>query len=169
MARATIAREKPQAPGSSPPERRPRVGAIRLGLVALAAVFLWLATIAEERFTEVALSDFRFDLRLWSATITPFVLAGVAFAMAVRYPWGPGRYGWRRLALAALAIGPAVHLGLLRWTPQLGWTEPAWLLHYRWFDEGAVPAAGAVLCGVAIASGVAVRTAARHGDAGPRG
>jgi hypothetical protein len=126
---------------------------VRVALVALAIAGFWLAGLAQERFLRVAAAAVRFDLRLWTATITPVVLAGVCFTAAIRYPWPAGGFAWSRLFLAGLALVPAMHLSLLRWSPQLGWSDPAFLFAYRWFDDGVTPAVGAVLAGVAIASG----------------
>lgn len=78
-------------------------------LIALAVVALWLSQIADARFRETVASAFRFDLREWSATITPrwfdggsvpsacAVLAGIAI--------GAG-FGARRESFDAEAEAP---------------------------------------------------------------
>jgi hypothetical protein len=133
--------------------RRGRGRLVRIGLVVVAAFGLWLAGIADERFDAVAVQAQRFDLRLYLATITPLVLAGACATAAVRYPWRPAAFGWQVLAFVPVFLLPAIHVALLRWAPQLGWSDPAWLFSYRWFDALTAVAVGAGLAGAAIGCG----------------
>jgi hypothetical protein len=123
---------------------------VRLALVAAAAFGLWLARIADERFDEVAVQAQRFDLRLYLATLTPVVIAGACSVAAVRFPWRAAAFAWRFLWFVPVALLPAVHVALIRWAPQLGWTDPGWLHAYRWFDGATAVAVGAALAGAAI-------------------
>ena len=130
---------------------------IRVVLVAGAFLALWLSQIADQRFRETIAAASRFDAREWSATITPLVIAGALFAAACRYPFPRPRYAWGRVVLAAVALVPAVHQGFVIWAPQFDvhWSPVVSTL--RWFDAGPVPAACAVLSGVAIGSGFGAR------------
>ena len=130
---------------------------VRAVLVLAAFGALWLAQVEDQRFRETAASALRFDLRQWSATITPLILAGLFFAIAARYPFPRPRYAWGRLMLAAVAILPALHLGFIMWSPQFDVHWPAIVITPRWFENGAVPSAGAVLAGVAIGCGFGAR------------
>ena len=134
-----------------------RAWLVRLVLVSGAFAALWLSQIADQRFRETVAAAFRFDLRQWSATITPLVIAGALFTAACRYPFPRSRYAWGRLVLAAIALVPAIHQGFIIWAPQFDVRWPALVDTPRWFDDGAVPAACAVLAGVAIGSGFGAR------------
>jgi len=133
------------------------VWAIRIALVGMAFLALWLSQIADARFRETVASAARFDVREWSATITPLVLAGVLFALAARYPLLRPRYAWGRLVLASAMLVPALHEGFVIWAPQFNVHWPTFAITLRWFDSGAVPAACAVLAGVAIGAGFGAR------------
>ena len=133
-----------------------------LSLAAFGA--LWVAQVEDERFRETAASAFRFDVRQWSATITPLVIAGALFATAARFPFPRPRYAWGRLVLAGVAILPALHLGFVMWAPQFAVHWPTILTIPRWYQDGSIPAACAVLAGVAIGCGFGARRA--HPDEG---
>ena len=130
---------------------------VRLVLGTLAFAALWLSQIADRRFRETIAAAFRFDVRQWSATITPLVIAGALFAAACRYPFPRSRYAWGRLVLAAVALVPAIHQGFIIWAPQFNVRWPTLVSTLRWFDGGAVPTASAVLAGVAIGCGFGAR------------
>ncbi len=130
---------------------------VRMGFVAVSFVSLWLSQIADQRFRETVATAARFDLRLWSATITPLILAGAFFTIAARFPFPRPRFAWGRLVLAVAAAIPAVHMGFVLWAPQFAVRWPTFLIIPRWFDGGSVPAVCAVLVGVAIGSGFGAR------------
>jgi hypothetical protein len=130
---------------------------VRLVLVLLAFLSLWLSQIADQRFRETVAAAARFDLRQWSATITPLILAGAFFTVAARYPFPRPRYAWSRLVLAAVAVLPTLHLGLVMWAPQFMMRWPTAVITPRWFDGGSIPAVCAVLAGVAIGCGFGAR------------
>ncbi len=132
---------------------------VRVALLAISFVALWASQIADRRFRETAATALRFDVREWSATITPLILAGVLFTIAARYPFPRPRYAWGRIVLALVALLPALHLGFVMWSPQFTVHWPVWLITPRWFDDGTVPSVCAVLAGVAIASGFGARSA----------
>jgi hypothetical protein len=131
--------------------------AVRVALVAVAFASLLLAQIEDDRFRQTAAAAFRFDLREWSATITPLIIAGALFTIAARFPFPRPRYGWGRLVLAALALLPELHVALIIWSPQFKVHWPSFVITPRWFDNGSVPAVCAVLAGVAIGSGFGAR------------
>ena len=137
---------------------------VRAVLLLAAFGALWLAGVEDERFRQTAASAFRFDVRQWSATITPLVIAGALFATAARFPFPRPRYAWGRLVLAGVAILPALHLGFVMWAPQFAVHWPAILTTPRWYQDGSIPAACAVLAGVAIGCGFGARRA--HPDEG---
>ena len=140
------------------------VWSVRTLLAVLAFASLWLARFEDHRFRETAASAFRFDVRQWSATITPLVIAGALFAAAARFPFPRPRYAWGRLVLAGVAILPALHLGFVMWAPQFAVHWPTILTIPRWYQDGSIPAACAVLAGVAIGCGFGARRA--HPDEG---
>ena len=134
-----------------------RAWIVRLAFVALAFASLWLSQIADQRFRETVAAAARFDLRQWSATVTPLILAGAFFTVAARYPFPRPRYAWGRLLLAGVAVLPALHVGFILWAPQFAVHWPTAVITPRWFDGGSVPAACAVLAGAAIGCGFGAR------------
>jgi hypothetical protein len=66
--------------------------------------------------------------------------------------------------LAAVAILPALHLGFIMWSPQFNVHWPLFVVTPRWFENGAVPSAGAILAGVAIGCGFGARRAPAEED-----
>ena len=130
---------------------------VRFAFVALAFLSLWLSQIADQRFRETVAAAARFDLRQWSATVTPLILAGAFFTVAARYPFPRPRYAWGRLVLAGVAALPALHVGFILWAPQFTVHWPTDVITLRWFDGGSVPSACAVLAGVAIGCGFGAR------------
>ena len=135
----------------------PLVWTVRVVFVAVSFIALWAARIADARFRETVASAFRFDVREWSATITPLVIAGALFAVAARFPFPRPRYAWGRLVLASIALVPALHLGFIVWSPQFDVHWPTVLTTSRWFDDGSLPSVCAVLAGVAIGCGFGAR------------
>ena len=134
------------------PMSGPGAWVIRASLTLLAFGSLWLSQIEDDRFSRAAVGAFRFDLRLWSATITPLILAGMFFTVAACYGSPRPRRGRGRLILGVVALIPALHLGFIMWAPQFSVHWPAWLVTPRWFDLGEVPHASAVIgCGVCTA------------------
>ena len=135
----------------------PGVWAVRVSLTAVAFAALWLAQIEDDRFRETAATALRFDVRLWSATITPLIVAGALFTIAARFPFPRPMYAWGRLALAGLALLPELHVAFIMWSPQFNVHWPSLIITPRWFDNGSVPALCAVLAGVASGAGFAAR------------
>jgi hypothetical protein len=50
-----------------------------------------------------------------------------------------------------------LHLGFVMWTPQFDVHLPTFLVTPRWFDNGAIPSACAILAGVAVGAGFGAR------------
>ena len=123
------------------------------GMLFLAALFLF-------RWAQGALIDyeresaglFRHEMSGFFGVVALFLLAGIAFGLASRYPFPEARFAWSRLAFSAVALVPAVHL----WYVVSG-TGEGLLARYFWFDDLAMVQIGAVLAGVSIASGVGAR------------
>jgi hypothetical protein len=135
----------------------PGAWAVRVFLVAVSFAALLLAQIEDDRFREIAATALRFDVRQWSATITPLVFAGAMFTIATRFPFPRPRYAWGRLALGAVALLPEVHQAFIMWSPQFNVHWPTFIITPRWFDNGSVPAVCAVLAGVAVGAGFGAR------------
>jgi hypothetical protein len=133
------------------------VWAIRASVLAVSFSALLLAQIEDDRFRETAASALRFDVRQWSATITPLIFAGALFTIAARFPFPRPRYAWSRLVLAVLALLPELHVAFVMWSPQFDVRWPSFIITPRWFDSGSVPAMCAVLAGVAIGAGFGAR------------
>ena len=135
----------------------PRAWAARVVLVAGSFAALWLAQIEDDRFRETAATALRFDVRQWSATITPLIIAGALFTIATRFPFPRPLYAWGRLVLGAVALVPELHVAFIIWSPQFNVHWPSLVITPRWFDNGSVPTVCAVLAGVAIGAGFGAR------------
>ena len=135
----------------------PGAWAVRTAFVAVAFAALLLAQIEDDRFRETAATALRFDVRQWSATITPLIVAGVLFTIAVRFPFPRPMYAWGRIVLAVLALLPELHLAFIMWSPQFNVRWPSLIVTPRWFDNWSFPALCSALAGVAIGAGFGAR------------
>lgn len=122
------------------------------GMLLVAALFLFRW--AQSAFVDYrATSDgFRYEPSGFAGTIALFVAAGLAFGLAIRYPFSEARFAWTRLVFAGVALVPALHVWLLLEGPGGGLLGRPY-----WFDGFAMVQTGAVLAGVAVASGVGAR------------
>jgi hypothetical protein len=101
---------------------------------------------------------FNLDFGLFWRIQAVFVLAGLAFAVATRFPYPRSRYGWSRLFIAAVAIVPAVHF----WYVLDVSTGTRFLSESYWFDD--IPfVVWPLLAGVAVGSGFGARRSAGTG------
>jgi len=94
------------------------------------------------------------EARFW-AVVGLFVVAGVAFGIAVRYPFPRPRVAFGRAFFVILMLLPAVHAWFTLADPITG--APDWLLGPYWFDELELVDISAVLAGVAAASAIGAR------------
>jgi hypothetical protein len=138
------------------------------GLVWFVRLVLVFATLVllrygSQRLAETQIkSSANFAFYPWevSAALAVFLLAGVMFAMAARFPFPRPRFAWGRLVIALLILVPAIHLTLIMsgWIVRPSWWFPSWLIRYWWFDDLAQTSA--VLAGVAIGCGFGARRTA---------
>jgi hypothetical protein len=127
------------------------------GMLLVAALFMFRwAQGSFLDFQRASAAKFRFDLGGLAGVMALFVLAGLAFGLSIRYPFSGARFAWSRLVFSAIALVPAAHLWLV-----LSGTADGLLGRQFWFDGFAMVQIGAVLAGVAIASGVGARPARR--------
>jgi hypothetical protein len=123
------------------------------GMLLVAALFLfWWAQGAFEDFRVVSMANFRYDGGHFARVVSLFVLAGLAFGLAIRFPFPEPRFAWGRLAFAIVALVPAVHVWFV-----LSGPGPGVLGVNFWFDGFATVQIGATLAGISIASGVGAR------------
>jgi hypothetical protein len=122
-------------------------------MLLVAALFLfWWAQGAGDELQLTSRAYFRLDGADLAGSVVLFVLAGLAFGLATRFPFPEPRFAWGRLAFAILALVPAVHFWFL-----LSGTADGVLGRFFWFDGFVTVQIGAVLAGVSIASGVGAR------------
>jgi hypothetical protein len=127
---------------------------VRALLVVASGLFVWWgrqywADLRLEGATDLTFETVRF---WWGVTL--FALAGLGFGLATRFPFPRPRFAFGRLVFAAVALAPAAHVWQL-----VGAREPREGVLGRtfWFDDPSVVVVGAVLAGVAVASGVGAR------------
>ena len=104
---------------------------IRVVLVLATYALLWYAMrlLAEWDVRHRA----EFSLRPWDlwAALAVFLLAGVVFTVAARFPFPRPRFAWGRLVIAFLIVcRPRVHFTL--WAN--GWSLPHRVFQPWWFD-----------------------------------
>jgi hypothetical protein len=123
-------------------------------LVIAAALLRWSGQL-EEGFRAETAAEFGPDWAQWWLIRSVYVVAGMAFTVAVRFPFPRSRFAWSRLGIAALAILPAVHFWY-GWAVTAG---PAFLRRSYWFDFVTM-AVWPILAGVAIGAGFGARRSA---------
>jgi hypothetical protein len=129
------------------------VWAIRVTLLVATYALLWYGTRLLGEWDLRRRAEFAFrPWGLWAA-LAVFLLAGVVFAAAARFPFLRPRFAWGRIVIALLILVPPVHLTL--WAN--GWSAPQWLFQPRWFDSIANAQTSALLAGVAIGCGFGAR------------
>jgi hypothetical protein len=127
---------------------------VRALLVVASGLFLWWGRQMWSDFRFEPNADFAFGwVRFWW-TMALFALAGLGFGLATRFPFPRPRFAIGRLVLAVVALLPAVHFWQLWGTGEL---REGVLWRTFWFDDPSVMLVGAVLAGVAVASGVGAR------------
>ena len=77
-------------------------------LVIAAALVRWSGQL-EEGFRAETAAEFGPDWAQWWLIQAVYLVAGMAFTVAVRFPFPRSRFAWSRLGIAALVILPAVH------------------------------------------------------------
>lgn len=128
---------------------------VRIAALVIAAALLRWSGQLEEEFQAKTAAEFGPDWAQWWLIQAVYVVAGMAFTVAVRFPFPRSRFAWSRLAIAALAILPAVHF----WYAFVVTGGPAFLRRVYWVDY--VPTAvWSILAGVAIGAGFGARRSA---------
>lgn len=127
---------------------------VRAMLLVSALFLFWWAQGASADYRLVSRAFFRFDGGDLAGVVALFAMAGLAFGLAIRFPFPEPRFAWGRLAFAVVALVPAVHFWYV-----LSGTGQGVLGRLYWFDGLAMVQIGAVLAGVAVASGVGARPA----------
>lgn len=122
-------------------------------MLLVAALFLfWWGQGAADDLQLTSRAYFSFDGTDLAGVVALFLLAGLAFGLATRFPFPEPRFAWGRLAFAILALVPAAHFWFL-----LSGSADGVLGRPFWFDGFVTVQIGAVLAGVSIASGVGAR------------
>lgn len=129
------------------------VWTVRIVVLAMAAALLWWSAQLEREFRTPA--DFGLDWGLYWLIQAVYVLSGMAFAVAVRFPFPRSRFAWGRLLIAGIVILPVVHL----WFAFGVTSGPEFLYRGYWFDDISW-AVWSTLAGVAIGAGFGARRAA---------
>jgi hypothetical protein len=86
------------------------VWAVRLVVLATAVALLWWSGQLEREFQAGNAAEFSIDWGLYWLIQAVYVVAGMAFAVAVRFPFPRARFAWGRLLIAGIVILPVVHL-----------------------------------------------------------
>ena len=128
------------------------VWGVRIVSLAIAIALLWWSTHLEREFQIGVAANFAFDWGRFWVIQAVYVLAGIAFAVAVRFPFTRGRFAWGRLVIAGIVFLPVVHVWYL-----FGFAGgPEFLHRGRWWLD--VPlAVWPILAGVAIGAGFGAR------------
>jgi hypothetical protein len=149
-----MALDSAQTAASGGAFRRPRsIHAIVRGALALGA--LWLLVEASDRY-QVWVVHFtgyhQVNVGLWLSATALASVAGLLFGLAVFVPFGPLRFAWSRLPLAAVAVAPGFGFWWLYLRPGPIPTGLWGLATSRLMAQPHVQFAIAVLSGVALAA-----------------
>ena len=128
---------------------------VRVAALVIAAALLRWSGQLEEGFRAETAAEFGPDWAQWWLIQAVYLVAGMAFTVAVRFPFPRSRFAWSRLGIAALVILPAVHF----WYGWAGTAGPAFLRRVYWFDY-VTTAVWSILAGVAIGAGFGARRSA---------
>jgi hypothetical protein len=126
------------------------VWAVRIVALAIAGTLLWWSSLLERTLQEIAM-DFQTDWDRYWLIQAVYLVAGIGFAVAVRFPFPRSRYAWGRILIAGIVILPAVHL----WYALSGTSNPLFLRRLYWFDS--LQGSWSILAGVAIEAGFGAR------------
>ena len=131
----------------------PAVWTVRVVALATALILLrWNVHLTEDFLVQHA-SKGAFDWdRFWLIQAV-FVLAGMSFAVAVRFPFLGSRFAWGRLVFAGIAILPVVHF----WYSHTAIGGPKFLHQGYWFVNYISQGVWPILAGVAIGAGFGAR------------
>jgi hypothetical protein len=133
------------------------VWAVRLVVLATAVALLWWSGQLEREFQAGNAAEFSIDWGLYWLIQAVYVVAGMAFAVAVRFPFPRARFAWGRLLIAGIVILPVVHL----WFAFAVTSGPQFLHRSYWWLE-VTRAAWSILAGVAIGAGFGARRRAEQ-------
>lgn len=133
-----------------------RVAIWAVRITALAVVGLLLRWNTQMDFLAHGdLRYFPFDWsRFWRLQAVN-VLVGIAFTVAVRFPFPRSRFAWGRLSIAGIALLPVVHV----WFALSATSAPLVLRYVYWIDN-VDARVWSILAGVAIGAGFGARRAA---------
>ena len=121
----------------------------RVAVLAIAVALLWWSGQLEREFQTRSVAEFRIDWGLYWLIQAVYVVAGMAFAVTVRFPFPRSRYAWGRILFAVIIILPVVDF----WYAFAVTLDSLFL---PWFDN--VPSAAlSTLAGVAIGAGFGAR------------
>jgi len=126
--------------------------AVRIVMLAIASALLWWSGRLDREFQARNAAAFEIDWGSYWLIQTVYVVAGMAFAVAVRFPFPRSRFAWGRLLIAGIVMLPVVHL----WYAFAVTTGPAFLRRGAWWFEVSM-AAWSILAGVAIGAGFGAR------------
>ena len=131
---------------------------VRVVVLAIAVALLWWSGQLEREFQIRTATEFRIDWGLYWLVQAVYVVAGMAFVVAVRFPFPRSLYAWGRILFAVIIILPVVDF----WYAFAVTLDSLFL---PWFDN--VPrAALSTMAGVAIGAGFGARllTLRKHDD-----
>jgi hypothetical protein len=134
----------------------------RFVLLAIAASLPWWSGDLERQLQIRQATEFRFEWSWFWQIQAVYAIAGIAFVLAVRFPFPRPRYAWGRLLIAAIAILPVVHTWF---SLSIDW-GPRFLRTFYILPNVPTPV-WSILAGVAIGAGFGARRGAqeRSGEA----
>jgi hypothetical protein len=128
------------------------VWAVRIVVLGISVALLWWSGQLEQEFRAQSSAHFSIAWDTYWLIQAMYVVAGMAFAVAVRFPFACSRFAWGRLLIAGIFILPVVHF----WYAFAVTSGPQFLHRAHWFTEVTI-ALWSILAGVAIAAGFGAR------------
>jgi hypothetical protein len=129
---------------------------VRIMGLGIAVALLWWSSRLEREFQGRNAAEFTIDWGVYWLIQAVYVVTGMAFAVAVRFPFPRSRFGWGRLLIAGIVILPVVQL----WFAFGVTSGPEFLDRGYWFHEISW-AVWSILAGVAIGAGFGARQPAQ--------
>jgi hypothetical protein len=83
---------------------------VRIVGLGIAVALLWWSSRLEREFRGGNAVDLTIDWGVYWLMQAVYVVSGMAFAVAVRFPFPSSRFGWGRLLIAGIVILPVVQL-----------------------------------------------------------
>jgi hypothetical protein len=133
------------------------VWVIRIAALLLAMALLRWGSQLQTGYLRQSAATFSYDWgRFWRIQAV-FLLAGIVFVAALRFPFPRPRFAWGFLLVAGIVLLPVVHY----WSVFASTSSPSVVRRFYWFDSVSLDT-WSTLAGVAIGAAFGARAGSRR-------